>query len=110
MLGTRESRILISEISKIPGQTANIEPLLRTNSTPAVFSLRDQLDPHTHVIINSTDESEQIYDVCHDESKMCCHFALKLAPSRDLLENTVQNLRLVSLFLVKFLISLLNSN
>lgn len=92
MLGTSESRILISEISKIPGETANIQPLLHGNSTPAVVLRRDQLDTHKHVIIDSTDASEQIYDICYDESNMCCHFALKLAS--EVVENTVKQIKI----------------
>lgn len=90
MLGTSESRILISEISKTPGETANIQALLHNNSTPTVALRRDQLDPYKYVVIDSTDESEQIYDVCHEERNMCCHFALKLAPSTEVVENTVK--------------------
>lgn len=90
MLGTSESRMIISEISKIPGETANIQPLQSAKSTPAVLMIRDQLDPYIYVSIDSDDELEQMFEICHDAGNICCHFALKLAPSTEIVENAVK--------------------
>lgn len=101
-LDTSESRMLISEISKIPGQTPNVQPLLSVNATPAVHMIRDQLDRYEHVSINSTDESEQIFELCHEERNMCCHFALKLAPHTELTENSVRTKKKLQEFFVSY--------
>lgn len=95
MLGTSESRMLINKISKIPGETGNVEPMLAVTSTPAVFVKRDQLDPYKHVAIDATIESEQIHEVCYEEGNMCCHFAFKLAPSTaEVAESSVRKTKL----------------
>lgn len=82
--------MLISEISKIPGETTNIQPMMPVNATPAVLIKRDELNPYTFVAIDSTHKSKQIYKVCHEEGNLCCHFELKLTPFTEVVENAVK--------------------